>query len=52
MEARVVLSAREAWFSLVVGNLIVLGTSLVLIVGGLQVLQGRITTGTLLVALA
>jgi ABC-type multidrug transport system fused ATPase/permease subunit len=52
MEARVVLSAREAWFSLVVGNLIALGTSLVLLVGGVQVLRGRLTTGTLLVALA
>lgn len=52
MQARVVLSAREAWFSLVVGNLIALGTSLVLLVGGLQVLRGRLTVGTLLVALA
>ncbi len=52
MEARVTLSAREAWFSLVVGNLIVLGTSLVLLVGGLEVLRGRLTVGTLLIALA
>jgi ATP-binding cassette, subfamily B, bacterial len=52
MEARVVLSAREAWFSLVVGTLILLGTSLVLLVGGLQVLNGSLTIGVLLVALA
>jgi ATP-binding cassette, subfamily B, bacterial len=52
MEARVVLSAREAWFSLVVGTLILLGTSLVLFVGGMQVLNGRLTIGILLVALA
>jgi ABC-type multidrug transport system fused ATPase/permease subunit len=52
MQARVVLSKREAWFSLVVGNLIVLGTSLVLYIGGRQVLNGRLTTGTLLIALA
>jgi ATP-binding cassette, subfamily B, bacterial len=52
MEARVTLSRREAWFALVVGNLIGLGTALVLFVGGLQVLRGRITIGTLLVALA
>jgi ATP-binding cassette subfamily B protein len=52
MEARVTLSTREAWFSLVVGTLILLGTSLVLLVGGMQVLRGRLTVGTLLVALA
>jgi ATP-binding cassette, subfamily B, bacterial len=52
MEARVTLSAREAWFSLVVGNLIVLGTSLVLLVGGLAALRGQLTIGTLLIALA
>ena len=52
MEARVALSGREALFSLVVGNLIVLGTSLVLLVGGFQVLRGRLSIGTLLIALA
>jgi ATP-binding cassette subfamily B protein len=52
MQARVVLSAREAWFALVVGNLLLLGTALVLLVGGLGVINGRLTTGTLLVAIA
>jgi ABC-type multidrug transport system fused ATPase/permease subunit len=52
MQARVVLGAREAWFSLIVGNLLMAGTALVLLVGGLGVLNGRLTTGTLLVALA
>ena len=52
MNARVSLSTREAIFSSVVGNLIVLGTSLVILVGGLLVLQGTLTTGTLLVAMA
>jgi ATP-binding cassette subfamily B protein len=52
MQARVTLTGREAWFSLVVGNLIVLGTSLVLYVGGRHVISGRITLGTLLLALA
>jgi ATP-binding cassette subfamily B protein/subfamily B ATP-binding cassette protein MsbA len=52
MRARVVLSTREAIFSSVVGNLIVLGTSLVVLVGGLLVLRGRLSIGTLLVALA
>ena len=52
MDARVMLSGREAWFSLVVGNLIVLGTALVVYVGGRLVLDGELTVGTLLVALA
>jgi ABC-type multidrug transport system fused ATPase/permease subunit len=52
MEARVGLSGGEAWFSLIVGNLLVFGTSLVLFVGGMQVLAGRMTVGTLLIALA
>jgi ABC-type multidrug transport system fused ATPase/permease subunit len=52
MQARVVLSAREAWFSLVVGNLLMAGSALVLLVGGFGVLSGRLTVGTLLVALA
>ena len=52
MDARVVLTRREAWFSLVIGNLIVLGASLVLSVGGRAVLDGRLSVGTLLIALA
>lgn len=52
MEARVTVSEREAWFSLVVGNLIVLGTSAVVLFGGLEVLRGHLTIGTLLLALA
>lgn len=52
MRARVVLSTREAIFSSVVGNLIVLGTSLVVLVGGLLVIRGRLSVGTMLVALA
>jgi ABC-type multidrug transport system fused ATPase/permease subunit len=52
MAARVALTGREAWFSLVVGNLIVLGTSAVVWYGGVQVLAGELTIGTLLQALA
>jgi ATP-binding cassette subfamily B protein len=52
MRARVILSSREAVFSSMVGNLTVLGTSIVVLVGGLQVLRGRLTVGTLLIALA
>lgn len=52
MRARIVLSTREAIFSSVVGNLIVLGSSLVVLVGGLLVLRGRLSIGTLLLAMA
>jgi ABC-type multidrug transport system fused ATPase/permease subunit len=52
MRARVHLSTREAIFSSMVGNLIVLGTSCVVLVGGLLVLRGRLSVGTMLVALA
>jgi ABC-type multidrug transport system fused ATPase/permease subunit len=52
MRARVTLSTREAIFSLVVGTLTVIGSTLVIVVGGLLVLRGRLTIGTLLVALA
>jgi ATP-binding cassette, subfamily B, bacterial len=52
MRARVGLSTREAIFSSVVGTLTVVGTSGVVLVGGLLVLRGRVTIGTVLVALA
>jgi ABC-type multidrug transport system fused ATPase/permease subunit len=52
MAARVALSGRESWFSLVVGNLIMLGTSAVVLYGGIQVVYGQLTIGTLLMALA
>jgi ATP-binding cassette, subfamily B, bacterial len=52
MQARIMLTGREAWFSLVVGNLIVIGTALVVLVGGRLVLRGELTVGTLLISLA
>jgi ABC-type multidrug transport system fused ATPase/permease subunit len=52
MSARVALGGREARFSLIVGTLIVLGTSGVVWYGGMQVLSGELTIGTLLMALA
>ncbi|HEY0873374.1 MAG TPA: ABC transporter ATP-binding protein [Vicinamibacterales bacterium] len=52
MRARVGLSSRQAVFSSVVGALTVLGTSLVILAGGLLVLRGDLTVGDLLVALA
>jgi ATP-binding cassette subfamily B protein len=52
MRARVVLSTREAIFSSVVGTMTVVGTSAVVFVGGLLVLRGEVSIGTVLVALA
>ena len=52
MRARVVLSGREAVFSSVVATLTAVGTSGVVLAGGLLVLRGRISIGTVLVALA
>lgn len=52
MQARVGLSSRQALFSSVVGALTVLGTSLVIVAGGMLVLRGRLSIGELLVALA
>ena len=52
MRARVVLSTREAIFSSVVATLTAVGTSGVVLTGGLLVLRGRITIGTVLLALA
>ena len=49
--ARLELTRREAQFSLVVGALTTLGTTLVLIVGGTMVVSGSITQGTLLLVL-
>ena len=52
MQARVGLTGKESIFSLVVGALTVVGSSLVVVVGGLLVLRGALTVGTLLMALA
>ncbi len=52
MRARIGLSTREAVFSLVVGTLTVIGSTMVVITGGLLVLRGSLTIGTMLVALA
>ena len=52
MDARVVLTDREAIFSSVVGTLITLGSTAVVLIGGLLVLRGELRIGTLLVAMA
>jgi ABC-type multidrug transport system fused ATPase/permease subunit len=51
-EARVLTSNTEALFATVVTALTVAGTSVVVLVGGLAVLHGRISLGTLTLVLA
>jgi ATP-binding cassette subfamily B protein/subfamily B ATP-binding cassette protein MsbA len=52
MKARIAITWRESLFWVVVSTITILGTALVLIVGGLQVLRGRMTVGELTVAIA
>ena len=52
LRARVGMTRNEAFFSVVVGGLTMTGSTLVTVVGGLLVLRGDLTVGTLLVALA
>ena len=52
MKARLGLSARQALFSTVVGTMTIIGTSFVVLVGGMLVLRGSLSVGDLLVALA
>ena len=52
MTARLRLTWQESLFSLCVTVITIAGTALVLVVGGLHVLQGRLTVGGLLVVIA
>jgi len=52
MRARLSLTWQESLFSVAVTAVTLAGTTLVLIVGGLHVLDGRLTVGTLLVVVA
>jgi ATP-binding cassette subfamily B protein/subfamily B ATP-binding cassette protein MsbA len=52
MRARLSLTWQESLFSVAITALTLAGTTLVLIVGGLHVLDGRLTVGTLLVVVA
>ena len=52
MRARLDLTRQEAWLSVTVSAITLGGTALVLAVGGMHVLQGRLTVGSLLVAIA
>jgi ABC-type multidrug transport system fused ATPase/permease subunit len=52
MHARIAITWRESLFWVVVSTITILGTALVLIVGGVQVLRGGLTVGELTVAIA
>jgi len=47
MDARIALTWKQSMFSVVVTTITILGTALVLIVGGLHVMEGRLTVGRL-----
>jgi len=52
MSARVDITWQESLFAAVISTITILGTALVVIVGGLHVLQGRMTIGQLLVVIS
>jgi ATP-binding cassette subfamily B protein len=52
MRARISITWQESLFSVVVSTITILGTALVLGVGGLHVLRGQMTLGALLVVIA
>ena len=52
MNARIDITWQESLFSAVISMITILGTALVVIVGGLHVIQGRMTVGQLLVVIS
>ena len=52
MRARVSITWQESFFSVVVSAITILGTALVLTVGGMHVLDGRMTIGGLTIVIA
>ena len=51
MEARIAITWQESVFSVTISTITILGTALVLVVGGLHVIDGRMTIGQLVVVL-
>jgi ABC-type multidrug transport system fused ATPase/permease subunit len=51
MRARIAVTWKQGLFGLMVATTTILGTALVLIVGGLHVMQGRMTVGSLIVVI-
>lgn len=52
MRARIALTWQQSLFGLVVGTITILGTALVLIVGGMDVMRGEMTIGDMTVVVA
>ena len=52
MRSRISITWQESLFSVVVSTITILGTALVLTVGGMHVLQGKMTIGDLLIVIA
>ena len=52
MRERLTVVRHESWFAFLVGAVTVIGSSMVLALGGLHVLRGQLTVGTLLVVVA
>ncbi|MGE0448553.1 MAG: ABC transporter ATP-binding protein [Vicinamibacterales bacterium] len=52
MTARIDVTWRQALFGLVIATITILGTALVLVVGGVYVMRGQMTIGSLLVVIA
>lgn len=51
MRARIAVTWQQALFAVAVGSITVLGTALVLIVGGIHVMRGQMTVGDMLVVI-
>jgi ATP-binding cassette subfamily B protein len=51
MQARISVTWQQSMFGVVVGTITLLGTALILIVGGVHVLRGQMTLGSLMVVL-
>jgi len=52
MNARVAITWQQSMFSVVVSTITILGTALILVVGGVHVMRGQMSIGTLTVVLA
>jgi ATP-binding cassette subfamily B protein len=52
MNARIAITWQQSMFSVIVGTITILGTGLILVVGGLHVMRGQLSIGTLGVVIA
>ena len=52
MNARIAVTWQQSLFSAAVGTITILGTALVLIVGGVHVMRGQMTIGSMIVVIA